>query len=279
MLHFLEKGVLLTIAFRSWELIQWATLPENTSQLIWPTKTSNTLERPRFIIFRLQTARLDSKTKYSTEFDHCDIYHVRLYLNDEQYPYEDLNLDWKNQKVAVLFGMYESFRGSYYNVNDNKTLFTRTQFEDIAPIVVIDLAVKRTTKTHPMKENFIFIDIQGFNVKNRFIPREIALLDQEFEEVLSESRILNYTVKPPYESKNLTTKDMDNVLHATDYKRGLLWTDGEIDWQDHLQQLERAIEEAHLIFRMCYVYVNPDNTKYFLKKRFPNFSNKNLITG
>ncbi|KAJ8671411.1 hypothetical protein QAD02_002670 [Eretmocerus hayati] len=134
-----------------------------------------------------------------------------------------------------------------------------------------------TAKTHPMKGNYIFIDIQGFYVKNRFIPKEIALLNQEFEEVLSESRILHYTVKPPYEFKNLTTKDMDDVLHATDYKHGLLWTDGEIDCQDRLQQLERAIEDAHSIFRMCYVYVNSDNTEYCLSKTFPKFFKQKSI--
>ena len=47
-----------------------------------------------------------------TYFDHCKLTNVKLYLNFEFYPYDDLNFD----KIAVLYNMYVHFRTFYYQI-------------------------------------------------------------------------------------------------------------------------------------------------------------------
>ena len=51
-----------------------------------------------------------------TYFVHCKLTNVKLYLNSEFYPYDDLNLDFNKYKTAVLYDMYVRFRISYYQI-------------------------------------------------------------------------------------------------------------------------------------------------------------------
>jgi len=47
-------------------------------------------------------------------FDDCNLTHVKLYLNSEFYPYDDLNADFGKNRYTILFDMYARFRKAYY---------------------------------------------------------------------------------------------------------------------------------------------------------------------
>jgi len=42
-------------------------------------------------------------------FDDCNLTNVKLYLNFEFYPYDDLNKDFGKNGYAILFDMYARF--------------------------------------------------------------------------------------------------------------------------------------------------------------------------
>ena len=50
-------------------------------------------------------------------FDDCNLSNVKVYLNSEFYPYDDLNLYCDKKKYIVLFDMYARFRKAYYVIN------------------------------------------------------------------------------------------------------------------------------------------------------------------
>ncbi|KAL6265909.1 hypothetical protein P5V15_002752 [Pogonomyrmex californicus] len=56
MLRTLESGRYLSIAFRSWDLYEFPLL-QRTTKHSWAIKTATQLEKPRYVIFALQTGR------------------------------------------------------------------------------------------------------------------------------------------------------------------------------------------------------------------------------
>lgn len=132
----IESGRELQIPFRSWDIYEYPSLPSAT-QHVWSVKTSTQLEKPRYIILALQTARKDNKTKDMSKFDSCNLFDVKAYLNSETYPYDGLNLQIEKEQYALLYDMYIKFQNSYYG-RQFQPLLSREDFIANAPIVVID---------------------------------------------------------------------------------------------------------------------------------------------
>ncbi|KYN18358.1 hypothetical protein ALC57_09333 [Trachymyrmex cornetzi] len=116
MLRALESGRYLSISFRSWDLYEYPLL-QNTTKHSWAVKTATQLEKPRYVIFALQTGRKNVMSQDVSVFDDCNLSNVKVYLNSDFYPYGDLNLDFGKKGYAVLFDMYARFRKAYYGID------------------------------------------------------------------------------------------------------------------------------------------------------------------
>ncbi|XP_018393221.1 PREDICTED: uncharacterized protein LOC108772226 [Cyphomyrmex costatus] len=143
MLRILENGRYLSMSFRSWDLYEYPLLPSTTKHS-WAIKTTTQLEKPRYVIFALQTDRKNNMTKYSNYFDNCKLTNVKLYLNSDFFPYDDLNLDWDKRKNAILYDMFVRFRTSYYQIlrERGETLLRADFFRDRFPIAIIDCSLQ-----------------------------------------------------------------------------------------------------------------------------------------
>ncbi|XP_011883412.1 PREDICTED: uncharacterized protein LOC105570650 [Vollenhovia emeryi] len=139
LLRALESGRYLSMSFRSWELYEYPLL-QSTTRHSWAIKSATQLEKPRYVIFAMQTGRKNIMSEDASVFDDCNLTNVKLYLNSEFYPYDDLNLDFKKNKYAILFDMYARFRKAYYGYDCYETLCTVTTFLTNGPFVVIDCA-------------------------------------------------------------------------------------------------------------------------------------------
>ncbi|XP_025073874.1 uncharacterized protein LOC112552555 [Pogonomyrmex barbatus] len=93
LLRALESGRYLSMSFRSWDLYEYPLL-QSTTKHSWAVKTSTQLEKPQYVIFALQAGRKNNMSEDVTIFDDCKLTNVKLYLNSEFYPYDDLNLDF-----------------------------------------------------------------------------------------------------------------------------------------------------------------------------------------
>lgn len=137
LLKMVNKNQTVRMAFRSWDLYEYPALP-SAQQESWAVKTSANLEKPRYVIIAFQTDRNRNVGKDSSLFDSCTLKNVKLNLNSEQYPYDDLNLDFEHGKVALLYEMYKEFQTSYYGEWHSQPLLSRSDFENLVPLVVID---------------------------------------------------------------------------------------------------------------------------------------------
>lgn len=149
LLKHLEKDRPIQLAFRNWDLYEYPLLPKTTKHS-WSVKTASQLEKPRYVIFGLQTNRKLNKSKSPSVFDHCNITNVKLFLNSQYFPYDSLNLKFDEDKYSILYEMYANFRQSYYNTSIDPLLDLKT-FGEKAPLFVIDCSRQNDSlKTGPV---------------------------------------------------------------------------------------------------------------------------------
>lgn len=132
----IDKNNDIIISFRSWELIEYPELLETTRHN-WTVKTSSKINTPRHVLFCLQKNRRGNIKMDMSKFDHCELRNINVYLNSERYPYNDLQLDFTNNKFATLYEMFSEFRQMYYN-QPTEPIFNPTDFKNNAPIVYIN---------------------------------------------------------------------------------------------------------------------------------------------
>ena len=137
MLRALESGRYLSMAFRSWDLYEFPLL-QSTTKHSWAIKTASQLEKPRYVIFAMQTGRKNIRSEDVSRFDHCKLTNAKLYLNTECYPYDDLNLDFDKNRCAILYDFYARFCKGYYGYEYLEPSLTFTTFLRNGPFVIID---------------------------------------------------------------------------------------------------------------------------------------------
>ncbi|XP_072389413.1 uncharacterized protein [Diabrotica undecimpunctata] len=132
-----RSNIELPIKFRSWELVEYPTL-NNSTRHTWPVKTTTKLESPRHIVVAFHDGRKGKMLKDMSKFDHCNLTNIRMFLNSERYPYQDLNLDFDTNRFATLYEMFANFQESYYHIQTNQPIFSPEEFKKNAPIVHTD---------------------------------------------------------------------------------------------------------------------------------------------
>lgn len=135
----IDSSKTLSCAFRTWDLCEYPVLPRNNSHS-WTVKSSSLLEKPRFVLFGLQTDRKKKITADAAQFDHCQLKNLKVHLNSEVYPYEDFRADFKNNTTSLLYKAYTDFQKSYYERDYSHPLLSKHIFQTYVPIVVVDLS-------------------------------------------------------------------------------------------------------------------------------------------
>nr|XP_012217212.1 PREDICTED: uncharacterized protein LOC105669049 [Linepithema humile] len=135
LLRTLESERYLSMCFRSWDLYEFPML-QNTTKHFWAVKAATQLEKPRYVIFALQTGRKNVLSENVAQFNVCKLTNVRLHLNSDFCPYDDVNLDFDRNRYAILYNMYTRFRKTYYGCDN--TYLDIDEFLKAGPFVVID---------------------------------------------------------------------------------------------------------------------------------------------
>lgn len=139
LLKTIERKHPIPLAFRSWELFEYPALP-TTDKHMWSIKTSNNLNKPRYVIVAFQTDRDRAIAKNAGHFDHCNISDMKVHLNSESFPYENMNLNYESDMYMQAFINYAMFKRAYYNNESDyqNTMLTYKQFKDLGPMFVVD---------------------------------------------------------------------------------------------------------------------------------------------
>ncbi|KAL6256613.1 hypothetical protein P5V15_012724 [Pogonomyrmex californicus] len=74
----------------------------------------------------------------TSRFDDCNLTNVKLYLNSECYPYDDMHLYFDKNRWSVLYETYARFCKGYYGYEYLEPSLTVTSFLHNGPFVIID---------------------------------------------------------------------------------------------------------------------------------------------
>ena len=124
----IEKNTDIIMAFRSWELIEYPELTK-TKCHNWPVMTTSGFSSPRHISVAF--------SKDISKFIYFKLRNIKVFLNSDKYPYNDLYLDFSKNKYATLYEMFSNFQKSYYCRNP-EPIFSPKEFKENAPITYID---------------------------------------------------------------------------------------------------------------------------------------------
>lgn len=97
----IEQDKTIQVPYRKWELYSQPLFP-NITKYAWPVKPFTALETPRFIIIGFQTDREGDLSKNTSHFDSCDLSEIRVFINNERFPYANLNVAFKN-RILLYF--------------------------------------------------------------------------------------------------------------------------------------------------------------------------------
>jgi hypothetical protein len=144
LLKMIEKDTKVHLPFRSWELHEYPSLPQTTLQS-WTVKTSSQLEKPRYIVVGFQTDRKNNTKKDMSCFDACDLKNIKVYLNSQYYPYDNVHGDW-----SIFYEMFFRFQSSYYGRHSYPAV-DKTNYKEKTPLYVIDCSKQNDAiKTGPV---------------------------------------------------------------------------------------------------------------------------------
>lgn len=135
LLKVLENGKQISLPFRKIEFHENPGIPA-TTELSWQVKSS--IVRPLYVLIGLQTARKDNIYNDSTKFDHCSLRNCRLYLNSDVFPYEQLNLDFNNNKFGIAYEMMQDCRKSLFDLDG--LALSREEFLSNAPLICFNVS-------------------------------------------------------------------------------------------------------------------------------------------
>lgn len=114
MLKTISRNDDLSMPFRSWDLYELPAVPQTTRHT-WSVKTTSQLNKPRFVVVAFQTNRNQVMANDISLFDHCNISNIKLYLNNERFPYDDLNINFTTLTYHELYMMFARVQKTYYN--------------------------------------------------------------------------------------------------------------------------------------------------------------------
>lgn len=97
-------------------------------------KTASQLEKPRFMITYFQTNEKLDNTKKASKYNNCKISGLKVILNSQYYPYNNLNLNLGKNQFLGLYHSYIDFYNAYYGTSESPSLLlSHEQFRGSPP--------------------------------------------------------------------------------------------------------------------------------------------------
>ncbi|XP_071576374.1 uncharacterized protein [Temnothorax nylanderi] len=107
-LQFVPKAVLLQMCGDHVHYV-WDKLPEHIKTDLEVQTYRRTLQST--VATKIKTVlRKNVMSADTSRFDDCNLTNVKLYLNSEVYPYDDLNLDFGKHRLAILYDIISGDR-------------------------------------------------------------------------------------------------------------------------------------------------------------------------
>ena len=135
LMKILENGREINVSFRRSDFYEYPNANESTN-ISWQIKNTCGVQRLVAAIVALQTGKKGVLAQDISLFNHENLTNAKLFLNNRQFPYEDLNVNFDTDQYSSLYKMFANFRKAYYNKDD--TYFSLVDFKTKCPLIVFD---------------------------------------------------------------------------------------------------------------------------------------------
>jgi len=156
------------MSFCSWDLYEYSLL-QNMTKHSWVIKTGDLrLSLRSRDTLSLLCRPVERISQDFSVFNDCNLSNVKLYLNSEFYPYNDLNLNLtkKDTPSCLYYIIYARFRKAYYGIDCFEMLLNMLSFIEKKPFAVIDcLRQNESVKSATVD---IRIELQGECVRQYY---------------------------------------------------------------------------------------------------------------
>ena len=136
----IEEEITLSCGFRMRQHIAVNVSVSNTFH--WRLGVRSSPEQPRFIFLCFQTARLEDQKKLNTVYDNCDLTSAHILLNNDRYPLNDFETNFKSNHFEVLYRQFIEFRKKFYGVDSiiSSTCVDPISYKKLYPILCFDVS-------------------------------------------------------------------------------------------------------------------------------------------
>nr|XP_022908154.1 uncharacterized protein LOC111419559 [Onthophagus taurus] len=146
LLEYIEQGIKLDMGFRSFDLHEYLSLPKSR-QHTWTIKTSTQLQKPRYFILGFQINRKDNPLRSASQFDHCNLTDMKVFLNSEKYLYEALNLNFKTEPM---------FNRDTFLAHTPLIVIDCSRQNDILNVETVDIGIEFETSEEIPNATFVY---------------------------------------------------------------------------------------------------------------------------
>ena len=118
-----------------------STVVTQTQQFTWRTNVLSGVEKPRWIIVGFQTDKNETQEQNPAIFDDLNLSKATVRLNSDNYPTQDMTINFQTNDYAVLYEMFDNFKKEYYGFNSlvGGTQVNFPAFKNLYPIIVFDV--------------------------------------------------------------------------------------------------------------------------------------------
>lgn len=141
LMRILDSKKWLPLDFQHWDVAVYPLVPQTTHHT-WSVRTYSNVEKPRYLLIAMGG---DDSELANSNFRHCSLRNVKAYLNADEYPYENQNADFDNDKYTTFYNWYTQFQTSYYGRKEPQPLLDYVNYKKHGPIIVIDCSKQNDT--------------------------------------------------------------------------------------------------------------------------------------
>ena len=115
--------------------------PQTTSA-VWRLGVKAALEKPRWLLIGLQTAKNGNQQQNPALLDHCNATNMQLLLNHTRYPSVDMLTDFPKEQFAGVYKSFFDFDSRYYGIDSllAGSNVNPSAFKDLFRIHVFDVS-------------------------------------------------------------------------------------------------------------------------------------------
>ena len=136
----IQAEKILNVGFRMRQSI--STSVPSTTHFEWRLGVRSSPEKPRYIFLVFQTDRLEDQEKNIATYDHCNLKSAHVLLNNDRYPLNDFETDFKKNHYDNLFCEFSSFIRKFYKVDEMiaSTVVDPITYKALFPIIMFDVS-------------------------------------------------------------------------------------------------------------------------------------------